>query len=469
MGCDQYFRYPSYNGCGGLPTNLEWIIRNLEQIFGDKLDRNIPEIALATFNISHLLDEIQNYWERGPGNDLSPNNEISRRYRQRRGINHNLAVYGWGIQDIHRRTSISCEKSIKDDHQLEDLFFPIIHSANPRAALRVLDSAQGLTPLQAAQALGKQGTLEDPDKGDGIETLIIFIGANNALGSILEFSVRWSKQIYENLEEYDNLRHDQKFTVWDPIHFKIELDRVVTQVKDIRARHVIFATVPHVTIAPFARGVGEAKVRPDSRYFPYYTHPWISDQDFNSKDDPNITGQEARAIDSAIDHYNYDIAKAVEAARIEGLDWYLLDIAGILDRLAARRYKEQLAQPYWWTPYELPAALQNLNPVPNARFFKSDSSGRTSGGLFSLDGIHPTTIGYAIIAQEFINIMQHYAGVEFYYGDGVTKRTQPVRVDFQHWIKQDTLISDPPKSLTEDLKIIGWIDQKLDIFKRLMR
>jgi hypothetical protein len=88
--------------------------------------------------------------------------------------------------------------------------------------------------------------------------------------------------------------------------------------------------------------------------------------------------------------------------------------------------------------------------------------------LFSLDGVHPTTIGYAILTQEFINIMQQYAGVKFFYGDGKTERVQPVRVDFRHWIALDTLVSDPPKSLTGDLETIGWIDEKLDIFKRLL-
>lgn len=472
MGSDQYFRYPTYNAYGGLPLNLEWIIRNLEQKFGDKVDKNLWELGAAAFEIRHLMDEVENYWERGAGNDLSPANASSRQERKRKGINHNLAVYGWAIQDIHRRTADTCEHAIQDDSPRNDWLFPMVQAANPRAALRVLDAARdangkGLTPLQAAAALSNQGTWED-STGDGIETLIMFIGANNALGSILEFSVRWSTKIYEDLEEYDNLRQNQKFTVWDPNHFKSELDRVVKEVREIRARHVIFATVPHVTIAPLARGISN-KVRPGSRYFPYYTYPWISDNDFNANDDPKITEQEARAIDSAIDQYNYDIAKAVESARLDGFDWYLLDIAGILDRLAARRYfDDPLARPEWWTPYELPAALQALSPVPDARFFRSDLSGRTTGGLFALDGVHPTTIGYAIVAQEFINIMQQYAGVEFFYGDGKTKRTQPVRVDFRHWIALDTLVSDPPRSLTGDLEIIGWIDQKLDVFKRLL-
>jgi hypothetical protein len=44
-------------------------------------------------------------------------------------------------------------------------------------------------------------------------------------------------------------------------------------------------------------------------------------------------------------------------------------------------------------------------PVPDTRFFCSDETGRTAGGIFALDGVHPTTIAYGILAQEFCNVM----------------------------------------------------------------
>ena len=43
-----------------------------------------------------------------------------------------------------------------------------------------------------------------------------------------------------------------------------------------------------------------------------------------------------------------------------------------------------------------------------------------------------------------------------------TKRTGPVRVDFGRLISRDTLISNPPRSITSDLGLIGWIDEVLD-------
>ncbi|MEQ8999975.1 MAG: hypothetical protein RID53_26110 [Coleofasciculus sp. B1-GNL1-01] len=453
MGWDEQFRHPlPYGGLGGLPLNLEYFSRRLEREFGDRVDW--WELGSAVFAIRQFMDEVEDYWERGRGS-ITPNTI---------GINHNLAIYGWKLGDIITRNADICQAAIQQP--TDNLFRQIVENANERAALRVLNSArdqqnQALTPVEAAAALGADGTQENGE-GDGIETLIILIGANNALGSVSQLKVVWSD------EGYDDLDQANQYTVWRPIHFKDQLDKVVKEVKKIRARHVIWATVPHVTIAPIARGVS-SKVTPGSRYFPYYTRPWISDKDFDPKDDPNITAQQARAIDSAIDQYNNYIVDTVKDARHQGHDWYVFEMSGLLDRLASRRYIEDpQSRPDWWTKYELPPELQMLSPVPDSRFFVSDRTGRVSGGLFSLDGIHPTTIGYGLMAQELITIMQ-LAGVKFYLGDGTSERSGPVRVDFRRLIDLDTLISDPPRSLSSNLEWLGWLDQNLGIFQRLLR
>jgi hypothetical protein len=209
------------------------------------------------------------------------------------------------------------------------------------------------------------------------------------------------------------------------------------------------------------------KISPRSRYFPYYTRPWVSDDDFDPERDPHLTGDEARAVDSAIDAYNEVIIDSVAAAREDGLDWLLLDLGSLLDRLASRRYLESpWARPDWWTPYELPPALAALDPVPTTHFFRSGPQGRTAGGLFSLDGVHPTTIGYGILAQEVIRVMQG-AGVEFRHRDG-TPRTGPVEVDFARLVRADTLISAPPAAVSPTLSLLGWLDERVDWVRRLL-
>ena len=108
-----------------------------------------------------------------------------------------------------------------------------------------------------------------------------------------------------------------------------------------------------------------------------------------------------------------------------------------------------------------------LRPTPDSRFTVGDGhGGRGQGGLFSLDGVHPTTVGYGIVAQEMINIMR-LAGVEFRTAGGAV-RPDPVTVDFDRLIRRDTLVRTPPRILTAGVEILGWADDTLDWVKRAL-
>ena len=100
--------------------------------------------------------------------------------------------------------------------------------------LYVLESARNrdgepLTPVEAAGALGDDG---------GIETLTIFIGANNALRAVTDLSVKWSGP------GYDTLDGKAGYTVWRPTHFISELELLVERVKRVHAPHVIWRRCP---------------------------------------------------------------------------------------------------------------------------------------------------------------------------------------------------------------------------------
>ncbi|MFM7427164.1 MAG: hypothetical protein ACKO7W_19555, partial [Elainella sp.] len=63
------FRFPRYGGPGdGLPLNLERLVRELEQRFGDKLDW--WEFAPGLVFVREFLDRVEDYWERGEGTIL---------------------------------------------------------------------------------------------------------------------------------------------------------------------------------------------------------------------------------------------------------------------------------------------------------------------------------------------------------------------------------------------------------------
>ncbi|WP_406471867.1 hypothetical protein [Streptomyces sp. NBC_01615] len=449
LGWSDHFRYPSYNGFGGLPFNLELFLRDLEARYGRDLDW--WETAPALFHARRFMDKVEDYWERGAGTAVPSTT----------AINHNLAVFGWDLRDALDRSADVCRKRISTPK--DDLVHQMVEHADDRAALRVLPTeppeAANLSQLDAAARLGDEVDATDP--AHGIETLIVFLGPNNALRSVVDLRVVWSD------DGYDDPQRKGAFTVWKPEHFSAELRQVALEVREIKARHVIWCTVPHVTIAPIARGVA-AKTAPGSAYFPYYTRPWISDGDFDPRQDPHLTAEQARAVDGAVDQYNYAITSEVRGARDDGKDWYLLDTAGLLDRLGSRRYIEDpQARPDWWQPYPMPPELGALTPVPNSRFLASDGTRRTNGGLFSLDGVHPTTVGYGILAQELINVMRR-AGVEFFPPHSSTPRPDPVLVDFGRLIRHDTLINRPPGNLTSSLGLLGWADEKLDLLDRAL-
>jgi hypothetical protein len=447
------FHRPEYGGPGGLPFNVELLLRRLEERFGARLD--FWEIPLAVFAGRAYLDEVEDYWERGPGRTLPHRNHY----------NHNLSVYGWDLRDALSQTAAMLQEAIR---QPRDTFLDqVVENNSERAALRVYprwdEEVADQTLLGVATALGRDHA-EDTDCG--IETLVVFLGANNALRAVTELRVQWSG------DDFQDLRRKGRYTVWRPEHFAVELAELADGVRRIAARHTIWCTVPHVTIAPIARGIGH-KVGPGSRYFPYYARPWVNDDQFDPGRDRHITEQEARAVDAAIDLYNQDIEEVVRDARrgasgAPPLDWYLLDIAGLLDRLASRRYiTDPNARPSWWTPYPLPAALATVRPVPDSRFLVGDGDGgRAAGGLFSLDGVHPTTVGYGILAQEVINTMST-AGVTFHDPSG-RPRVGPVAVDFDRLIRRDTLVHRPPQVLDSALDVLGWADENLRWVRRAL-
>src|SRR4051794_15453101 len=405
---------PRYGGPGGgLPLNVEWLLRDLEARFGAGLS---PwETPAAALRVRSLMDAVEDYWERGAGSTAPSVATIVQA----------LAVFSWDLRDALTWTADSLAAAIGVPR--DDVIDQIVEDFRLRAALRVYPGSSH-TLLDAARALGEDG---------GIETLVVMLGANEALDAVVELRVAWGD------------------TVIVPSTFVADLEALAAEVERIPARHVIWATVPHVTIAPLARGVG-GKIAPGSRYFPYYTRPWISDEQFDPAHDAHITGEEARAVDIAIDGYNDAITDLVGRARDRGRDWYLFELSGALDGLASRRFIEDpAARPPWWTPYPLPPALAALDPVPDSHFLTGDGrGGRATGGLFSLDGVHPTTVAYGLIAQELIAIMR-LAGAA---SDDI---------DFEWLIEQDTLILSPPQSLGAGLTTIGWADQYLGWITRV--
>ena len=77
------------------------------------------------------------------------------------------------------RTADSCRKALKAPK--DDLLDQFVENDSQRAALRVYpatDAAGSLTLFDVARVLGQD---HDDDTDCGLETLIVFLGANNGL------------------------------------------------------------------------------------------------------------------------------------------------------------------------------------------------------------------------------------------------------------------------------------------------
>src|SRR5205823_3371283 len=65
LGWLSHFRRPHYWGFGGLPLNLEYLIRELEERYGDRI--KWWETPMALYRARHWLAEAEHWWEHGPG------------------------------------------------------------------------------------------------------------------------------------------------------------------------------------------------------------------------------------------------------------------------------------------------------------------------------------------------------------------------------------------------------------------
>jgi hypothetical protein len=465
------FRHPAFSGEGGLPVNIEYLLRRLDHQFGRQL--NLWEIPLAGIYLRRWMDRVEDYWERGAG---------SRPLRDH-GPHQNLAVWGFEVQDAYQLSAGLCEEIVERPSDAWLLQVP--EQAMFRTARRVLNPTHSrrredlaATQIQRAAELARDG---------GIENLIVFLGGNNVLSTVTRLHLEESSD--GDLAEIDPRR--RKATLYRPEHLDELLTRLMGKIEALaddggRVDRVFWGTVPPVTIPPVSNGVGgrmesagnlQSPYGPGDdprwyrRYFKAYTRPWVSTSRFRKSEDAHLTGEQVIRIDQAIARYREILKRRVrehnQARSRAGLteDWLVVDTHWALEQIAYRRYLEDpsVPPPPGWSRYRLPEPYQRAKL--DTRFLRAREGRRVAGGLFSLDGVHPTTAGCGLVAQEFIEVMEG-AGVAFFHGDGRTPRSGPVEVDFERLMQLDSLIENPPKTLDDlwDRLVEG--DQILDLFKQ---
>ena len=460
-----HFQVPDFSGEGGLPANLERVIRGLDG-FGTKLDLwEVPEALAVGYRI---LNEVEAYWERGEGARASNTGPI----------HHNLAVWGFSVSDAYMVTEGMCRRKIEGLRQTLD-FDPTPSQAMYRTARRTLNPQfapqyDDVTQLDAVELIGG----EEP-----VENLIYWLGANNVLGTTFSLELKWSASA-----DVHKLPHQRECNIWTIEHFELLWKETEARLKALqktgKVERIFVGTVPDVTIPPITRGVSPSAMRVRNRLkkenpgmlpqafeelcaqtpgtndrsadglFEYYTHFWIWDQDFARKPDeyPHITRDEARQIQRAVRGYNDTIRASAERN-----GWHVVDIAELLRGLAFRRSGGN--------PTALPVGLidaltknpatasltANGSPPVDTRFFGSIQTNGVEeprGGIFALDGVHPTTVGYGIVADTFLSTMQA-AGVP---------GADTAALNWDAIVEADTLLTNRPALLGDLESLVGRLD-----------
>ncbi|MFA4844938.1 MAG: hypothetical protein WC654_00040 [Patescibacteria group bacterium] len=414
------FRVPDFRGSGGLPLNLEWLARELQRRHGPNL--NAFEWITSLFDIHSILDDVEDYWERGAG--------------ARAGIDvdyHNLAVWGFEVADAYNITALTAVEKLAGT---KDEFIGIPGESRMRTAARVLNPPRAATRQQDTQlTVAKRFA----DRDGGIDHLVVFLGANNCLGTVVRL------KLHESTAAAPGPFSD--YTLWHAKAFEAEYETLAAQIETIGAKHVYLATVPHVTIPPLTRGVMKTRgVLPaGQKYFDYYTYFFVHDKEFDVSGHPHLTGDEARHIDQRIDAYNKMIRKIAAAHE----NWHVVDVCAMLDELAVRRNHGS-------PTFKLPPALADLS----VRFFETQPGGRLrNGGLIGLDGIHPTFCGYALVAQRFIEAMRPHEATLHPNGAGIRD------IDFADARRWDTLVSRPPGTLDDVMGMLRMLEARFNFLR----
>jgi hypothetical protein len=434
-------------GAGGIPLNIERILRNLQRHYGSDIKGPL-EWAAAVVSINQMLDEVEDYYERGPGNIALPQAGTTPWFP-------NVSVAGFTIADAWLVTPEWCHDRIASTEsevalfsEARDGFFALPNRRFERTAHAVLNPSRDprFNEFSALEWLKFHVERED---GDGVENVILWLGPNNALGTVVRLKVEDTGKAADWQQIRTKVEERNKYNLWSEEHFGEEYEELLTRVNKIltastatrKKCRVFVGTVPAVTIAPLAKGVGEPSeeddpfgVLPKARYYQYYTYV-LFDIDY-ARRSHRLTRDEALMIDRRIAKYNETIKSLVQkfnSANKEvnaGVEYVVVDIAKQLLQLAFRRNN---GQPTYKLPEPLKKRAEAMRrPEPNTIYYHADrQSVMLQGGIFSLDGVHPSAIGQGLLAHEFIKCMRE-AGVDV-----------PGDLDWSAIVASDSLFTNP--------------------------
>lgn len=415
------FDTPSFSGQGGIPINLEVLIRGLSEEFGESITLN--EYFPVARHLYTTLRRIKNHWE----------NENNHLHRNRDFPYHNQAVWGFAANDCWLMTENKCRDFLLQNKPRYSVFSVLPDHAMYITGRLVLNP--GFVP-----EFKNNSQIDNIDwlhSNGGIENLILCTGHNNIVGALSDLKITYTEPGFMNRHHYE-----RAFTVYRPEHFEEELRHLFDQVRILDIPNVFIPTYPYLTIPPVTRGVNADSSGTHSGYFDYYTRFWIWDDDFDPEKHPHLTKDDAIRLDQLVDRYNAIIQELADE-----YDFHVVPVHKHVSAVARRRLGVDAVRPY---PPRFIEALKRNDATSHlvteegkvklsTDYLRVDEKTRkvTQGGIFSLDGLHPTTIGYGLIANIYHMRMKE-AGVNF-----------EKEIDWDFVIENETLVSDPPYLLAE--------------------
>lgn len=419
------FQMPSFTAQTGIPINMEMLVRGLSDEYGDEITWN--QYVGAGAHLFKTLRRIKTYW----GGKMKPLNV------EREIPYHNLAVWGIATSDVWLLNDLYCKQMIKNHRPEYSIFSVLPDHAMYTTARMVLNPTMG-TEFETFSMLDNLKWLQN---SGGVENLISCVGHNNIVGAITNLEI-----IYSEEEDLIAPHGKRKCTVYRPEHFERETRTLYEKISEIGVDRVFVPTLPYITIPPAIRGVNEDRSIPDGLYFDYYTRFWIWDEDFEPEKHPHLTKDDAITLDHHVDEYN-TIIKSLAGE----FGFHVVPIAKFVSDAARRRLGSENVRAF---PKEFIQALKNnpktsylVDDLNHSRISTDyirlcdDSDKIDRGGIFSLDGLHPSTIGYGMIANIYQEVMENH-GVKF---------GKPFDWDFV--IENETLVTDPPV-LMKDLRLL---------------
>lgn len=417
------FDQPRFTAQAGIPLNLEVLLRGLSDRYGESIEWD--EYLPALSHLYSTLRRVKRYWE----GELKPLNKPDQATPY-----HNQSVWGFAMNDAWMVTDRLSRRFIRTQPETYSIFDMLPDHAMYVTASLVLNPTFNEQFAHATQI----DNIRHLQENGGIENLIVTMGHNNIIGAVSDLKFVFSRE--EDLDEFPSKRN---YTVYRPEHFEQEYRKLAEKVSDIGAERIITQTIPYVTIPPVTRGVNADKSREGhTGYFDYYTRFWVWDDDFNPDKHPHLNKEEAITLDQHVDEYNAIIREIADE-----YGWLVVPLNRHLSGFARRRLGGKLRIPF---PDNFMAAMDK-HPMTSHLFedrknpqFSTDylrinrDTGKVyKGGIFSLDGIHPTSIGYGLIAHVYKQTMEKH-GITF---------DKPL--NWKRIIANDTLVTDPPYLLVE--------------------